>query len=89
MNFLFIYLAGFTICGLLHLCLYETKFFNDHIDSVIDQALAELIEEKKDQSFNSINRNVTKTLDIFVTSLFSWLGVIWLLILVLEIRCKK
>lgn len=89
MNIFFIYFLGVTVCGLLHLSLYETKFFNNHINKVINQALSELKNETKDPIYDTINSDLTKALDILVTSLFSWLGVLYLLILVLEIYCQN
>lgn len=87
-TFLFIYIVGFALCGIIHMLLLRCNFFHDFYIEKINEAGEELDEEAK-HLLGDLNYESIITLDVFVTSLFSWLGLIYVLIMFIVVYISK
>lgn len=88
MQILYIYLLGIVTCGLLYSMLFFIDSFNVFYDNNLDTAYNELTEKQKNK-IGKINKDSYKFFDIIITSLFSWLGIIYVLILLIIYAVNK
>lgn len=83
-TFIFIYFLGFSICGLLYLTLFKFRFFKEYYEDRLDQVCSELTDEEK-RLLDNIDYDKIELIDIFVASLFSWVGIIYLILMLILI----